>query len=858
MYKRSRCLAVVLICTIIISFIPILPASAQNPDQNTKVTGENQVESDSVPGEILVKFKSSADETEMGNAHKRAGAKKIGEIKRLKIHQVKIPDDMDINDAIAEYSKMSDVEYAEPNHYVYPQATVNDPYYPSQWNLSKIRASQAWDTANGSPVTVAVCDTGVDYNHEDLAGQVIKGYDFINNDNDPMDDNSHGTAVAGIIAGTANNSKGVAGIAYGAKILAIKVLSASGPGTDLTVANGITYAADNGAKVINLSLGSTSNSSTEASAVTYAQSKGCIIIASAGNDNSSGSYYPASHPDVIGVAATDSNDAKASFSNYGSYIDVAAPGVSVYTCSMGGGYKTFSGTSAAAPHVAAVTALMISSKPTLSAYDIRSKIVQSVDDLGTTGWDSYFGYGRINAEKAVVNSLNGLSRYEETNAGMVYTGTWSSYASTSLSGGSYKYSATTNSAATLTFSGTSITWLECKCNGYGIAKVYIDGVFDQDVDLYDPSSSVKFQQSVYTKAGLSAGTHTIKIVVSGTKNPASTGYCIGVDGFDVAVVPDTTPPDAPAGLAATAGDGQVALSWSAATDNVGVTGYNIYRSTTSGSGYSKLNGSALSVRTYTDSTALNGTTYYYVVKALDAAANESAASNQVQAAPVTDTQTPTAPTNLTAVAASTQINLSWSAATDNVGVTGYNVERSTDGATFSQLASSLSTSYADATAAKGVTYYYRVRAYDAKANASGYSNTASATMPNTIRYEETNAGMVYTGTWSSYASTSLSGGSYKYSATTNSAATLTFSGTSITWLECKCNGYGIAKVYIDGVFDQDVDLYDPSSSVKFQQSVYTKAGLSAGTHTIKIVVSGTKNPASTGYCIGVDGFDVGQ
>lgn len=549
MSRKARFLSLLLSFVLVFSFIPAFSASAgilNLPDQSGSSLihrepaqihdGPVQGSRDIVPGELLVKFKTSTGLSLIERIHSTVGAIKINEIKGLNIHHVKLPKSIGISDAISAYEKMKDVEYAEPNHYRHILATPNDTYYSYQWSLPKIKAPLAWDVTTGDAVTVAVVDTGVDYGHEDLAGKVINGYDFINNDNNAMDDHWHGTHVAGTVATATNNSKGIAGVSWGAKILAVKVLDSNGGGTDLTVANGIKYAADNGAKVINLSLGGPGYSSTLADAVAYAQSKGCIIVAAAGNENTSEASYPAAYWNVIGVAATDSNDNRASFSNYGWYVDVAAPGVDIASCyAATGGYAYASGTSMATPHVAGLAALTLSRYPNRNSSQLIRTLQETVDDLGATGNDAYYGYGRINAENAIkTNFINN----EENTADTAYSGTWSSGSSSAASGGAYRYSTSSGATATHTFYGTGIAWIAYKSTSSGIAKVYIDGTYQKDVDLY---GTTDYQQIAYINSGLSLGTHTIRVVVSGKKNGYSSGYRVNVDAFDV-IAPEATEP----------------------------------------------------------------------------------------------------------------------------------------------------------------------------------------------------------------------------------------------------------------------------------------------------------------------------
>lgn len=293
------------------------------------------------------------------------------------------------------------VRYVEPNMKRKALLEPNDPYWVNQWGPKKIEANWAWNKTLGSyDIIVAVVDTGIYYRHEDLAANYVSlGYDWVNMNNDPLDDHGHGTHCAGIIAAVINNSKGVAGLAQ-VKIMAEKVLDSSGWGTDDWVASGIIHAADNGAKIISMSLGGYGYSSLLHEAVKYAYEKGVLLVAAAGNDNTPVKVYPAAFEEVIAVAATDGNDEKAWFSNWGDWIELSAPGVNVYSTFLHN-YYTLSGTSMACPHVAGVAALLWSIYPNATNDWIRAQLRAAADDLGTPGFDVYYGYGRINARKAV-------------------------------------------------------------------------------------------------------------------------------------------------------------------------------------------------------------------------------------------------------------------------------------------------------------------------------------------------------------------------------------------------------------------------------------------------------------------------
>ncbi|NEP00605.1 MAG: peptidase S8 [Symploca sp. SIO2E9] len=296
----------------------------------------------------------------------------------------------------------------------------NDPYYSQQWNLRSINIESAWEETKGSGITVAVIDTGVT-NVPDLKDtKFVKGYDFVNDRVEAKDDFGHGTHVAGTIAQTTNNGYGVAGIAYEANIMPIKVLSSSGGGTVADIAEAIRFAADNGADVINLSLGGAGESKLMAEAINYAYDKGVVIVAAAGNSNQNASSYPARYPKVISVSAIDASGIKAPYSNFGAGVDISAPGGSEAgkilqeTINPNTGQPTFAGyqgTSMAAPHVAAVAALVKASGVNEPA-EILSVLKQSTRRIEKDPLN-HFGAGHLDAAAAVKLALRGQITFRD-------------------------------------------------------------------------------------------------------------------------------------------------------------------------------------------------------------------------------------------------------------------------------------------------------------------------------------------------------------------------------------------------------------------------------------------------------------
>lgn len=304
------------------------------------------------------------------------------------------------------------VAYVEPNYAMQLAATPNDPLYPNLYHLPKMNVPTAWDRSTGSTsVIVAVVDSGVDYNHEDIRDNMWHGpngevgYDFGDNDSDPMDSVGHGTHMAGVIGSVGNNSIGTTGINWRVRIMAVKVLgvnTVTSPAS--TIASGIIYAADNGAKVINMSFGTPGvYSQTIVDAINYAYNKGAVLVASSGNYVCP-IWFPANQPNIIAAGATDQNDQHPSFSCGGPELDLTAPSVNIISIERGGGYTSGqgnTGTSYSAAMVSGAAALLFSAQPGFSNTDVINRLTSTADDLGAPGRDDAFGYGRVNLARAL-------------------------------------------------------------------------------------------------------------------------------------------------------------------------------------------------------------------------------------------------------------------------------------------------------------------------------------------------------------------------------------------------------------------------------------------------------------------------
>ncbi len=430
-----------LILATLIAGIFVSPSSAQPPFQSQPNNWRGQ---EHIPGELIIKFKDHVPSAIRERILARLNMRKMGLQQRIGAIRYRLPRLAKLEEIIEECQKDENIEYVEPNYRVYAHFTPNDQYFRYQWNFDNpgtggINVKEAWDITTGDPsVVVAIIDTGIAY--EDYVDQVSAfrteeyflapelaqtnfrpGYDFTNNDSHPNDDHGHGTHIAGIIAQSTNNGQGTAGIAFNTSLMPVKVLDDEGAGTSFDVADGITWATDNGADVINLSLGSSSPSFTIQRACEYAHNNGVTVVCSTGNDGTGAVSYPAFYDQCcIAVGATRYDETRTFYSNYGPEIDVVAPGgdssVDQNFDGVGDGilqqtfingdrgnfqYYLFNGTSMAAPHVSGVAALLLASGRAQTPAEVREALQATAKDLGTPGWDPEYGWGLIDAAAAL-------------------------------------------------------------------------------------------------------------------------------------------------------------------------------------------------------------------------------------------------------------------------------------------------------------------------------------------------------------------------------------------------------------------------------------------------------------------------
>ena len=384
------------------------------------VTASPAGSSSYVPGELLVRFATTVTSASRTGVLGDLDATVVERLPLSGLVRVRLEPGTSVEEAAAAFERRAGVRYAHPNHRYRISVTPNDTNWSSLWGMTKIDAPTAWDTTTGSnSITVAVVDTGIDYDHPDLAanmwtnGSGFHGRDFVNNDDDPDDDEGHGTHVAGTIGAVGNNGAGVVGVNWQVKLMALKAADADGFLEDSWVIAAFQYACANGAKVVNASFGGPSPSDS-----TLAVINGCpntLFAVAAGNGGGDGigdnndlsPEYPCSYPspNIVCVAASEPSDARSAFSNYGlGSVDIAAPGAGILSTYPGGGYATGSGTSMATPHVAGAAALLLSSKPALATADVRRALLLSADPLSAFTGLTATG-GRLNARRALSQEI---------------------------------------------------------------------------------------------------------------------------------------------------------------------------------------------------------------------------------------------------------------------------------------------------------------------------------------------------------------------------------------------------------------------------------------------------------------------
>jgi len=501
---------------------------------------------------------------------------------------------------LAQYRKDGAVAFAEVDAQLPPAVIPNDPSYSGQWHHAKIQAPTAWNTTKGSTsLIIAICDTGIDPTHPDLKDKLLAGYNSDDGSTNWSDIHGHGTAVAGAAAAMGDNGTFGTGVVWNCKILPIRITNATnGVAYMSKMAAGITWAADHGAKVINLSYETYANgalSSTVLSACRYAESKGAVVVIAAGNlnTNPAGAGDPS---EAIYVSSVGSSDTKSSFSNYGNYIDIAAPGENIYTTKKGGGYGPWNGTSFATPIVSGVMALIFSTNPSLSVSDAKQILLSNADNIGSA---TNFGSGRVNAARAV-QAAGGSTLNQPPTISLISPTNNSTFLTTDLV--TFRATASDPEDGDVT---SRLTWVSSRDGALGNGGSFSDY--------------------------LSAGTHTITIQVTDL-NGQMTTMTITV----VVSAPQTIA--APTNLAVTASTLTATFTWTDKSNNE--TGFSIERALQSANpSYSVVGAVGANVKTYQNTAPANGT-YLYRVRAYNAQTT-SAYSNVVTVTLTAPNQTPT-------------------------------------------------------------------------------------------------------------------------------------------------------------------------------------------------------------------------
>lgn len=359
---------------------------------------------------ILIQFKKTTNSTAKRKFLLKHKVKSNGKIRKTQIETLTVPLNY-TSDTFVEKIKnedMSLVQFVETDKLILPEMTINDPFSANQWHLSKIESYSAWDYISTGGTIIGICDTGFDATHPDLQNILIAsmGYNTVDNSQNwiPVNNHPHGTMVAGAAAGEINNNFGIAGVGLSVRVIPVRITNMiDGAAYISDAAECISYVSEKGARAINISY-RMADSAAIHSAAQYAETRGAITVVSAGNDGIDTGWPD--YDSFIAVAATDKNDTKATFSNYGTYIDIVAPGVGIYTSSIGSQFALVSGTSLSAPLVTGTIALMINAKSSLTSSQVKSFLFQSADHILSSGEDLYYGSGRLNSKKAVMYVLN--------------------------------------------------------------------------------------------------------------------------------------------------------------------------------------------------------------------------------------------------------------------------------------------------------------------------------------------------------------------------------------------------------------------------------------------------------------------
>ena len=408
-FSKSTIVILVIICLLLVgcNFLKGVIPSTDNTEEESINSPDLGGITEFVEQEVLIKIKPGANVEKIVS---ELGGTIIETLPQISVIRIKLASGVTVAESIKTLEVLKEVEYAEPNGICYMHLAPNDLDYDSQWAPQLTGAESAWDVTTGdNSIVIAVTDTGVDGTHPDFGGKVIAGYDTYNNiailANTDSSVQYHGTHCAGIAAAVGNNSQGIAGVAWGSTIMPIKICD-DGPddysASNFDMAEAFIWAADNGTDVISCSFGGKGYSQTMKDAIDYAViDNGCVMVASMGNSHRDEIMYPAGYQSVIAVGATDAHHEIASFSTTGNHMSVCAPGVEIYSTLPGNKYEYWDGTSMSCPFVAGAAALILSQNLGMSPEGVKTQLEETAVDLGTPGFDSIFGYGRVDLAAAV-------------------------------------------------------------------------------------------------------------------------------------------------------------------------------------------------------------------------------------------------------------------------------------------------------------------------------------------------------------------------------------------------------------------------------------------------------------------------
>jgi hypothetical protein len=499
-----------------------------------------------VDGELLIGFRAGVGPAGRFAIYRDHGATFVEDIgQNVRVVRIRVPV-MLLEVVKRRLEGRREVKFVEKNYQFEPALLPNDQQYASQWHLPKIQAPEAWDLSQGAPgAVIAILDSGVEASHPDFAGKLVAGYNTYSNSTNTADQFGHGTEVAGAAGAITNNAVGVAGVAGSAPIMPVRVTDASGRATSASIASGIIWAADHGARVVNLSFNGIAGNTTIRTAAEYAYNHGTLVVAASGN--CACADPTPENPYVLSVSATDESDSLAYFSSTGAFVDLSAPGTNILTTARFGLYAADSGTSLASPIVAGVAALMFAANPALTPALVTQLLEATAFDPSGDGYDQSFGHGRVDAF-AAVSTAAGYVPPPDTTVPII---------------------AMTAPLEGATVSATAVIDVLAS-DDVGVAKVdlYVDGVFF----VTDTASPYSFAWDTST---LPNGTHTLHAVATDAANNSAGTAPISVTVSNAP--PDTTPPTvsigAPAAGATVSGTTTVSAS---ATDNVGVAKVEFY------------------------------------------------------------------------------------------------------------------------------------------------------------------------------------------------------------------------------------------------------------------------------------------